>query len=190
MDFRTEAGGDFRFVYALPLGPRRLFVEHVSHQPCDHEAALRQYVREVLGAGSFEIVDREGGATPLFADAPERVRGRVGWIGVGAGLAKTSTGYALTRMWRDAEQIASALANGGEPHPASVRSPLYAVADAFFLRHVASQPDELQRLLTDLFSQVDGDAVLAFLDERARPAEEWAIAGALRRWLLTALVGD
>ena len=187
MDFRTRAGGDFRFVYALPLGERRLFVEHVSYQPCDHGQALEAYLRDVLRLDRWRLVDREGGATPIHVEPLPRASGRVVQIGVAAGLAKASTGYACLRLWRDAEGIAQALATRGElplrlPWPS-----LYRVADRFFIDLLRKEPGQIEALLAALFSAADPDAVLAFLDEEATPAEQARVAVAMPRWLSWAL---
>ncbi|MBK7864698.1 MAG: hypothetical protein IPJ65_40080 [Archangiaceae bacterium] len=190
MDFRTESAGDLRFVYALPLGPHRLFVEHVSYRPCLHRFALEQYLREVVGLKRWELVDRELGATPLFRDGLPRSEGRVVRIGVAAGLAKASTGYAALRLWRDAEAVAAALAERGEL-PVRLKWPsLYRVADRFFVDLLRRDPTHLEALLAALFSAADGDAVLAFLDEQAGPAEQARVARAMPEWLSSALLGE
>lgn len=191
LDFRTPSAGDFRFLYQLPLGPKRLFVEHVSYQPCAHAVELQRYLDEVLGLRDWRVVDREAGATPLFRNRPVRVRGRVVHIGVGGGLAKTATGYAVIRMWRDAEQFASALASVGRPVFRERVPFLCRLADRFFLDLLARVPERIPSFMGALFSRARGDAVLSFLDDRARLAERLSVAlsmpGWLRWWLLQKL---
>jgi lycopene beta-cyclase len=182
LDFRTAAHGDFRFVYALPFSPTRLFVEHVSHLACDHDLAISAWLREVLGVESWRVVERENGATPLFA-GPPRETGRVRRIGVVAGMARTCTGYALTRMWRDAEAQAESLSRWGHPRARGRGHFLSRTADAYFLDRLAHAPDELPRLMRALFSNAPGDAVLGFLDDRATLAEKRAVAAAMPGWL-------
>jgi len=191
MDFRTASAsaGDFRFVYALPLGSDRLFVEHVSYAPCPHGAALERYLHGVVGLPRWRVVEREGGATPLFRDGRPRSEGRVVRIGVAAGLAKASTGYAALRLWRDAQGIAAALAERGElplrlPWPS-----LYRLADRFFIDLLRREPARIEVLLAELFSAADGDAVLGFLDEQASAAEQARVALAMPGWLGWALLG-
>lgn len=189
LDFRTEAPDDLRFVYALPLAPNRLFVEHVSYQSCDHEAALAAYLHDVAGVHDWHIVDREGGATPIYREPLPRPEARVVHIGVAAGLAKASTGYAVMRMWRDAEAIASALAAHHDPASALRWPSLYRVADHFFLDLLRSEPARIESLLGELFGGADGDAVLAFLDEQATASQQARVALAMPDWLSWALVG-
>jgi lycopene beta-cyclase len=183
LDFRTEQRGDFRFIYLLPISARHLFIEHVSTSPCDHAAAIELYLREVLALDRWVIVDREGGTTPLFRRPPPRGEGRVIRIGVGAGLAKPCTGYALMRMWRDAEQIARRLAKGDHPagHPEGLS--LYRVADLFCVDLLRTNPGRLEPLMHALFSRVSGDAVLSFLDGQASLRDQLAVARAMPEWL-------
>jgi lycopene beta-cyclase len=182
LDFRTPAHGDFRFLYALPFSPTRLFVEHVSHLPADHDAALAQWLEDVLGVHSWRVLEKESGATPLFAIPPKET-GRVRRIGVVAGMARTCTGYALMRMWRDAEAQAESLRRWGHPRSRGRGRFLARTADAYFLDRLAHAPDELPRLMRALFLKAKGDAVLGFLDDRATLEEKRAVASAMPGWL-------
>ncbi len=185
LDFRTPAAGDLRFIYALPLASRRLFVEHVSYQPADHEAGLRAYLEDVVGTKQWSISDREGGATPLFPAPALRGDDRIVPIGVRAGMAKSSTGYALIRMWRDAERIAQSLAlSGGRGlAPGPRAGSLYRIADRFFLSLLREDPAAIERLLAALFAGASGDAVLSFLGEHASVRQRWQVAKAMPQWL-------
>jgi hypothetical protein len=183
MDFRTPASGDFRLMYALPLGPRRVLVEHVSHRRADHAAHIRAYLDAVLGLRGWEVVDREAGATPLYAPAPARRSGRLVRLGVAAGLAKACTGYALTRMWRDAELIATALGERGEPALPRRPGALYRIADRLFLDLLRRSPERLPEFLVALCGAASGDALLAFLDERASSSQRLEVARAAPGWI-------
>lgn len=183
LDFRAEPAGDFRFFYQLPLAADRLFVEHVSYRPCDHGAQLRTYVHDVLGLGDGRLVAREVGATPLFRDSPMRRTGRSIEIGVVGGLAKTTTGYAITRMWRDAEQIAEGMLANGSPTLPRRLALLYRLADHFFLDLLRRAPERIPSFMQALFSRAAGDAVLAFLDDAARLRQKLEIALAMPGWL-------
>jgi lycopene beta-cyclase len=183
LDFRTPSEGDFRFTYALPLAPTRLFAEHVSYTRCDHDAALASYLRCVLEIDGWRIVDREAGATPLFGVPPERIAGRVVQIGVHAGLAKVCTGYAVMRMWRDALQLARTLFEHGEPSVRRHQRSLDRLADRFFLELLREEPERIPELLEALFARAPGDAVLAFLDEQAPLGERLTVARAMPQWL-------
>lgn len=183
MDFRTPQGDGFRFCYVLPLGERRLFVEHVSHDACEHETHLERYLTQTLGLRQYRLVAQEHGKTPLYRHKPQRVYGRAIGIGVGAGLAKFCTGYAITRMWRDAEQIARGLELHGEPRLVSPMPSLSTLADKFFADALETQPQILTRILPELFRHAPGDAVLQFLDDRASLKEQARVARAMPEWV-------
>ncbi|TPV95971.1 MAG: hypothetical protein B7733_07185 [Myxococcales bacterium FL481] len=183
MDFRTAAEGDFRFVYLLPLTETRILVEHVSYEPCDHAAHLEAYLRDVLALSTWEVVRQESGATPIFRDPPPRTQNRVIPIGVGGGLAKPATGYAITRMWRDAEQIAASLRDHDEPIAAPARGMLYRLSDHYFVDLLGTDPSQICDLLTALFRHVPGDALLDFLDEQASLGDRLAVARWVPGWL-------
>jgi lycopene beta-cyclase len=188
-DFRTAPEGDFRFVYALPLATDRLFVSHVSYRPCDHARALEAWLRGVARLDSWRVLDREQGATPTFSVPPARTAGRVVRIGVHAGMARTATGYVLTRMWRDAERIAEGLARNGRLPFTWPSSALYRVADAYFGELLDSDPARIEQLLAELFSSTSGDDVLAFLDERASLGAQLSVARAIPEWLEAMMMG-
>jgi lycopene beta-cyclase len=183
LDFRTAADGDLRFLYALPLGPKRLFVEHISYRPSDHGEMLRAYLNDVIGVRSWTVVERERSATPSFRDVPPRQEGRIVHIGAAAGLAKTVTGYAVTRMWRDAESIARGLQERGHPTTTPTAAWLYRVADHFFVDQVKNEPSRLIELVPALFRGAEGDAVLGFLDDDATRREQLKVALTTPRWL-------
>jgi lycopene beta-cyclase len=182
LDFRTQDHGAFEFMYTLPLGPRRLFVEHVSSRPGAHASQIERYLEAVLGLSSWTVLDRERGSTPLYAGTYPRIEGRVVAIGVAGGLAKASTGFALTRMWRDANAIARSLRERGRPELPPGSGPLYRMADRVFLE-LEPRPEMLREFLLELCRNATGDALLAFLDEQASLKEQLQIARAAPRWL-------
>jgi lycopene beta-cyclase len=137
---------------------------------------------EMIGSGRWTLLDREHGATPLYLD-PASQGARVRPIGVAGGVAKVATGYALTRMWRDAETIAEGLMRNDRPDEANTPRGLHRIADRFFVDLLRREPGRLPELLETLFSEAKGDAVLAFLDDQATRREQLAIARAMPAWL-------
>ena len=86
-------------------------------------------------------------------------------------------------MWRDAEAIATSLAEHGTA-PAAVRpSWLYRVADHLFVDQVQEAPSRLVELVHALFRGASGDSILAFLDDRARRSEQLEVALTTPRWV-------
>ena len=92
------------------------------------------------------------------------------------------TGYALTRMWRDAEALAACLAATGRPGFAPRGTRLEHLADRFFLDLLAREPARFASLMTALFSRARGDDALGFLDEVATLRGRLAVARAMPGW--------
>jgi hypothetical protein len=87
------------------------------------------------------------------------------------------------RMWRDAERIAEGLATRGRPGLRSPTRSLYRLADRFFIDTLQREPDRLPELLSELFRNASGDAVLAFLDDQATLREQAQVSLSMPGWL-------
>ncbi|MDO9020410.1 MAG: lycopene cyclase family protein [Deltaproteobacteria bacterium] len=199
LDFRSELPPGTAFVYLLPFNKREALVELVTLHPVDAEGVLRRYLTRVHGAGVVEVVDREGGVSPLTARRFDPFDGpRTRRIGIPAGRMKASTGYALTRILDDTAAIVRSLQTRGHP---MVRPPgrrLYRLLDAVFLTLWARWPERMPTVFAALFTRVPADGVLRFLDERATIRDlatilarlPWApFLRALLAWIIGSLTG-
>jgi lycopene beta-cyclase len=175
MDFRTPQGGEVRFVYVLPSGPRRALVEHTrfgGRTPFDGDGALGGYLRDVVRAGGIRVLRREGGHLPLRPPVHRRPRGHILPIGIPGGMLKASTGYAYSRIQRDSARIARSLDALGHPFSAPAGRRRHAFLDSVLLDVLAAEPETLQRAFLQLFDRNPGDRVLRFLDERTSLGQE------------------
>ena len=163
---RQGAGRDARGAY-VPLQQQdtRLWSAPLREEA---EATLRAYLSAVHGVTEFEVLDREGGASPM-TDLPfEALAGpRVRRIGIPAGMLKPSTGYAVTRILADSEALADALTRGDSPMLRPPARGLYRFLDGIFLALWSRWPARMPGIFAALFTRVPADAVLRFLDERA-----------------------
>jgi lycopene beta-cyclase len=116
MDATVEQGGDYRFIYLLPLGPDRLLVEDtrysdspdLAHAPSAE--AIGAYVAD-RGWAIAEVLREESGVLPItLAGDPEAFwdekPGLVPRSGLRAGLFHPTTGYSLPEAVRLAELVA------------------------------------------------------------------------------------
>ena len=100
MDFRVMDGDDIRFMYVLPLDERRALVEDTffggaPRPESEYVDAIAEYLDERLDAGPWRETHRERGAIPMRTVRPQAPDApRVALIGVRAGMARPSTGYA------------------------------------------------------------------------------------------------
>ena len=192
MDFRTDQGHDVRFFHVLPLGPRRVFVEHRSAHHSDHREAITRYLTQVLEVKPVALLDSAQGRTPLYRQPPTAPAPRIRPIGVHGGLARPCSGFALMRMWRDAGFLAQALEAGALPPPPHVPGPLDRIAEGFVLDLLARAPHRVAGLYELLFARAGTEAVLDFLEDGATTREQLDVALAVPDWhtWLTTLVFD
>lgn len=190
-DFRVPQGRDVRFVYVLPLGPRRALVEHVSHH--EHANAkddLRAYV-DAMGLPPHDVARVEAGASPL-TDAPFPRRAGPRWlrIGIAGGRLKPSSGYAFVRIWRDCEAIVRSLARHGHPFDLPPDPAHFALLDGLMLRVMRRSPDRMGPIFARMFERNPADRVLRFLDEAVSLDDVIALGSALPPGPFARALGD
>jgi lycopene beta-cyclase len=182
MDFRVpQPRHGVAFGYVLPTSPREALVEHTtfSREVLDdagYDAALRQYVTEVLGLPPFEVLQVEQGAIPM-TDAPfaRRAGRRVLRIGAAGGATRPSTGYTFTAAQRQAAGVADALAAGRDPEPPPAYPRRHLAMDAVLLRALDTGRLDGSAFFADLFVRHPVERVLRFLDGSTTVPEELAI---------------
>jgi lycopene beta-cyclase len=184
MDFRTaQEPGGIRFFHVLPTTRRRALVTGVNYAPQPLPIELERYLRGELGLRRWRVTGHEGGITSLDPRPLSRRLGkRVLAIGLGGGLLKPSTGYALVRIQHDAEQIASSLRRKGHPYALSRSAWGWRFLDAVLLRLIARRGPATERVFVALFAHNPVERVLRFLDERASPAEVLGLVLTLPDW--------
>lgn len=124
MDATVEQIDGYRFVYSLPFGPQRIFVEdtYYSDGPELDPALIEQRVltyAEAQGWDVAKIVHREKGVLPVVCNGAFgeywRSTGALPKAGVRAGLFHPVTGYSLPEAVRSALFIADHADLPGEP---------------------------------------------------------------------------
>ncbi|WP_045748042.1 lycopene cyclase family protein [Actinoplanes rectilineatus] len=183
MDFRTpQPPRGVSFGYVLPTGAHTALIEYTEFSPqrledAAYVEALSAYTRGLgLDPDKLLVEQVEDGAIPM-TDAPFTLRPspRVVRLGTAGGATRPSTGYTFSAMRRQADQIAAALARGGDPvpNPAYPRRHLWmdAVALRAWDRGLVPAPAFFERL----FMRNSPSRVLRFLDGRTSPTEEVAL---------------
>jgi len=150
MDATVEQRGGFRFMYTLPLGPRRLLVEDTTfaHAPALDEPRLREAIlayAERAGWEGARVVREERGVLPMpWAGLPDEPLASPMPIGYRGGWFHPATGYSFPVALRVALHVA------GRP-----ASRLFDADLAALHREHRRQVDfceKLNRLLFHLFS--------------------------------------
>jgi lycopene beta-cyclase len=164
---------DFDFVYVLPYTSRSALVNCAYVTPYETavtrkycEAVLDQYIQERIGSRNYRVGKVSYGRIPLAGKQVQRdPHSRIVPIGVRAGMVKTATSYAFTRILDDSKAILNALNETNNPHYARRNHWYYAWSDRRMAHVFRSAPQITQRMMFEMFQPSSGDVSLRFLDE-------------------------
>jgi lycopene beta-cyclase len=190
-DAGARPGGGLEFAYILPVDERHALVEFTTVtavQPEDDylETRLERYLDRTLGAQRWVVTHREKGSIPLYdSRGPSSTAGgRVIHLGVTAGAARPTTGYAFRSIVETSRAVAADYgrrgvlrapsAIGGDAMPAhrGARPRFY---DRVFLEVLAGEPEALPRALVQLFRRGRTARVFRFLAGRSNLRDELGI---------------
>jgi lycopene beta-cyclase len=189
-DFRTDHQREWRFFYVLPLDADRALVEYVTLSAADAEQALAHYLGRVLNVGPYQVLARERGANPLTdRPFPRRTGQRTLTLGTAGGRVKPSSGYAFTRIQRDAEAITRSLARHGHPFDLPADAGFYRLCDSLMLDVIQRQGHLAAPLFSRLFARNPPARVLRFLDERTSPLDNLRLMATMPPGLMLRALG-
>jgi lycopene beta-cyclase len=172
-DFRTPQRGAMRFVYVLPYDDRRALVEYTLFSAsllpqAEYEAAMRDYLADIVGVTDYRITDVEQGVIPMTDHpAPRWVGRRVMSIGTRGGRVKPSTGYAFHRIQQDSAAIVRSLTARGHPFAVPTPPSRYRFFDAILLQVLYRRGGLGAGVFTALFQHNPIQRIFRFLDEES-----------------------
>lgn len=179
MDFAVSQAQGLHFVYVLPFSRRRALVETTYISPATlpdavYEADLRSYLAARFELERPEIGFVERGAIPMTTrPVVSRSGPRVIHLGLRAGLAKGSTGYAFQAIQGFSAALARELLDrpGVPPTPPRPRPPAAEAMDRVLLSHLHRAPERGPQIFVDLFERLPPDLLCRFLSDAARPLD-------------------
>ena len=185
MNFLAPDARDVPFVYVLPVTPTRALVEVTvfGATPLAFQALstrLEAAIAQRVGDAPFTTLRSEHGILPMgLNEAPMSAHKSCVRVGVMAGGARPSTGYAFQRIQRWADECAHALVSRGHPvgHQPDPR-PLR-VMDRIFLDVLRANPSRGGALFFSLFSRVDPARVIRFLSGDAGVVDSIVVVAAM-----------
>ncbi|WP_162303619.1 lycopene cyclase family protein [Hymenobacter sediminis] len=189
MDFRGEQHQEPRFMYVLPFSKRRALVEYTLFSgqvlpKAEYETEIRRYLREQLGVNAFQITAEEVGAIPM-TDHPLPSRNGPGIIhlGVRAGRAKPSTGYAFKRIQVHSARLVEGLAATGHP-PRNLNGDRwqFRLFDTLLLDIMQRRGEITRDIFADMFRKNPVERIFDFLDERTTWVENFQIMNSVTPW--------
>jgi lycopene beta-cyclase len=185
MNFLDPDPRHVAFVYVLPVSSRRALVEVTVFGAAPLErrelgAWLEAAISERVGAAPFTTLRSEHGILPMgLIDTPKRTL--PGWVKVGvmAGGARASTGYAYQRIQQWASECARALVSRDQPVAHQPDPWPLRWMDRIFLEVLRTEPHQGGSLFFSLFSRTDPAHVIRFMSGRADVVDSLQVIAAM-----------
>ena len=185
MNFLPPDSRHIPFVYVLPLTPTRALVEVTVFSatllgPRELSTRLDAAISECVGEVSFTTLRSEHGILPMgLNEAPRSTHSSCVRVGVMAGGARPSTGYAFQRIQRWASECAHVLVSRGHPVPHRPDPLALRVMDRIFLDVLRADPSRGGALFFSLFSRTDPARVIRFLSGDGGIVDSLAVVAAM-----------
>ena len=176
-----------RFLYALPLGPNRILIEHTEFTTCPASfealSALNlEYITKNFGA-SYRVIRHEKAHIPMGLTKSEPSFGIR--LGARAGMTRDATGYGYKTIRKFCRQTALSLIERNQVQPYR-QSKITRWADNLFLDLLQHRPDTMPHILLEIGRNMDGDQFANFMMEnsplnvmqimRAAPVKPFALS--------------
>ncbi|MEP6341775.1 MAG: lycopene beta-cyclase CrtY [Maricaulaceae bacterium] len=139
MDATVDQIDGYRFVYCLPYSDTEILVEDTYYTDGDElqsqevDARIKDYIRDILGIGEYELQHREKGVLPitLAVDADQRFvteemdATQPIKIGIRGGYYQAVTGYSCPEAMKTANLIAGLIKDAGADFGHAVQHEMY-----------------------------------------------------------------
>jgi len=185
MHFLGPDARDVPFVYVLPVTPTRALVEVTVFGATplasrELSARLDAAIAQRVGGASFTTMRREHGILPMgLNETPRSAHKSFVKVGVMAGGARPSTGYAFQRIQRWAGDCAHALVSRGHPVGHQPDALPLRVMDQIFLDVLRADPRRGGAIFFSLFSRANTARVIRFLSGDAGVVDSLAVVAAM-----------
>lgn len=185
MNFLAPDPRHIPFVYVLPITPTRALIEvtvfgALPLSPRELGERLQSAIAQRVGDSNFTTLRREHGVLPMgLNEVTASTHGTYVRVGVMAGGARPSTGYAFQRIQRWARNCAEALARGGRPIGHRPDPLPLQLMDRIFLDVLRADPAQGGALFFALFSRADPCRVIRFLCGNAGVVDALAVIAAM-----------
>jgi len=188
MDFRTSQENGTTFFYTLPIDQQTIFIEYTLFSkellPKQiYDDKIKEYIKQVLGLPSYEILESEYGVIPMTDFAFNRRNGNILNLGTAGGDTRGSTGYTFTNLQKTVTKILASYSSTGSPffgqESLALKEKLY---DATLLNVLNEGKYPGHLLFGDLFKGTKARAVFSFLDAESTILEELQVMKSLKTW--------
>jgi len=185
MDFLAPDPRHVAFIYVLPISSTRALVEVTvfGAAPLEPQALapwLEAAIAKRVEAASFTTLRCEHGILPMgLIDNPRPTPPGCVKVGVMAGGARASTGYAFQRIQQWASECARALVSQGQPVAHQADPWPLRWMDRIFLEVLRTEPSRGASLFFSLFSRTEPARVIRFLSGRASVVDSLHVIAAM-----------
>jgi lycopene beta-cyclase len=186
MDFRTGQEQGTTFVYVMPFAPTRALIEYTLFtksmlQPGGYDEGLKNYIRDVLQIGSYNILEEETGVIPMTNHRFPLSDGHIIYIGTAGGQTKASSGYTFRFIQKHSAAIVAELKNGNSPVVQTGKK-RFSFYDSVLLHILSHNTVAGREIFTRLFQKNKPQQVLRFLDNESSLKDELKIISSLPTW--------
>lgn len=182
MQFEQTDAKSCEFWYILPGKNNECLVELTRFDrhllvPQTADPQIASWLQQHLG--EYTLLETESGQLPmgLLPKAEQRWSHHIR-LGMAAGVMRSSTGYAFSRMYRHATEIAKAV-GAQSALPTFRQHPRHRFYDAVFLNLLERQPALGRMLFARMYSRVAAPVLFRFLDEDSSLADEARVIASL-----------
>lgn len=153
-----------QFRYILPFDAHHALIEdtYFARQRIQSGSSLGPWLRDL---GPHTVTRRESGALPMSTGVGAQHAEGVTPIGLAAGSAKPSSGYAFDFIQRHCRALID------DPRAPMPRSPLAVVLDQILLDEMTKNPRLGAKLFHRMFERNEGDRIARFMMEGASSAD-------------------
>jgi lycopene beta-cyclase len=181
MDFRIDQKDDLRFMYVLPDSPRKALVEVAIFSnellvEQDYDEILSSYISKELNIKSYNVLESEFGIIPMTTYPFEKHN--TSWvkhIGTAGGWVKASSGYAFTRIQKNAKNLAQAIAEHKSIDKAISGKNRFRNYDKIFLNALLTRKATGDEVFGKMFKNLSSSQIFKFLDEESSFLEDLRI---------------
>jgi len=171
MDFDIPQNGNTRFMYVLPLTPKKALVEYTmfSHEILaddDYEEEIIQYLNK-MGINNYSVIEKEKGNIPMTCYPFEKHNSsHILHIGTAGGWTKPSTGYTFARTSAFTSKLVTFLKKEKNLTQFSIKKRHW-YYDLVLLDVLDKNNSLGNKIFTSIFQSSDIQTIFVFLDEKS-----------------------
>jgi lycopene beta-cyclase len=178
-DFRVEQKDECRFIYILPVSPKKALIEFTIFsdnliEKEEYEANLKKYISEILQVETYKINETESGIIPMSDEPHEEFpNAKIIRIGTAGGYVKPSTGYSFKRTQKRLQKLVESLEKTNSIKNSKLKIQNWKLyLDSVLLNVLQSKKHPADEVFTSLFRGNKTSQVLKFLDEETSIKED------------------